>query len=67
MHKNKPQIHSPQQNRKTVLTAAGYFKVFTPVWSLRERDRDRDRDRERERVTALCLCSFTQKGVSGIK
>ena len=34
-HKNYPRTHSPKQNKKTVLTAAAYFKVSTPVRSQR--------------------------------
>ena len=30
MHKNDPQRHSLQQNKKSMLTAAAYFKVSTP-------------------------------------
>ena len=30
-HKNHPRTHSPQQNKKAVLTAAAYFKVSSPV------------------------------------
>ena len=34
VHKNNPQKHSPQQNKKkVVLTTAAYFKVSTPVRS----------------------------------
>ena len=33
VHKNKSQTHSPQQNKKTVLTAAAYFKVPTSIRS----------------------------------
>ena len=31
MHKNNPRTHSPQQNKKAVLTTAAYFEVSTPV------------------------------------
>ena len=31
VHKNNPRTHSPQQNKKAVLTAAAYFKISTPV------------------------------------
>ena len=30
MHKINPQTHSPQQNKKVVLTTAAIFKVSTP-------------------------------------
>ena len=33
MHKKSPRRHSPQQNKKAVLTTAAYFKVSTPVRS----------------------------------
>ena len=33
VHKNNPRTHSPQQNKKAVLTIAAYFKVSTPVKS----------------------------------
>ena len=29
--KNNPRAHSPQYNKKAVLTTAAYFKVSTPV------------------------------------
>ena len=31
--KNNPRTHSPQRNKKAVLTTAAYFKVSTPVRS----------------------------------
>ena len=31
--KNKPRTHSPQQNKKAMLTTAAYCKVSTPVKS----------------------------------
>ena len=31
VHKNNPRMHSPQLNKKVVLTTAAYFKVSTPV------------------------------------
>ena len=34
--KNNPKPHSPQQNKKAVLTAAAYFKVSTLVKSQRQ-------------------------------
>ena len=34
-HKNISQTHSPQQNKKAVLTTAAYFKVSTPMRSRR--------------------------------
>ena len=33
LHKNNPRTHSPQQNKKAVLTVAAYFKGCTPVKS----------------------------------
>ena len=36
VHINDPQTHSPQQNKKAKLTAAAYFKVYTPVRSQRQ-------------------------------
>ena len=33
MHKKNPLRHSPQQNKKAMLTTAAYFKVSTPVTS----------------------------------
>ena len=33
VHKNNPRTHSPQQNKKALLTAAAYFKIFTPARS----------------------------------
>ena len=33
MHKNNAWMHSPQQNKKAVLTTAAYSKVSTPVRS----------------------------------
>ena len=50
--KNNPRTHSPQQNKKAVLTTAAYFKVTTPVRSQR---------------LALRLLSFSKKSVSSIK
>ena len=50
--KNNPRTHSPQQNKKAVLTTAVYFKVTTPVRSQR---------------LALRLLSFSKKSVSSIK
>ena len=37
MYKNNPRMHSTQQNKKTVLTAAAYFKVSTSVMSQRQK------------------------------
>ena len=34
--KYNPRTHSPQQNKKAVLTTAAYFKVSTPVRSQRQ-------------------------------
>ena len=31
VHKNNPQTHSPQQNKKALLTTATNFKVPIPV------------------------------------
>ena len=36
-HKNNPLTHSPQQNKKAMLTAAAYSKVSTPVRSQRQK------------------------------
>ena len=36
VHKNNPRTHSPQQNKKVVLTTAAYFKVSTLVMSQRQ-------------------------------
>ena len=36
VHKNNPQMHSAQQNKKAVLTTAAYFKLSTPVRSQRQ-------------------------------
>ena len=33
VHKNNLRTHSPQENKKAVLTTAAYFKVSTPVKS----------------------------------
>ena len=33
VHKSKPRTHSPQQNKKAVLTTASYFKVSIPLRS----------------------------------
>ena len=33
-HKNKPGTHSPQQNKKAVLTTTANYKVSTPVRSI---------------------------------
>ena len=33
VHKNNPRTHSPQQNKKAVLTTAAYLKVSIPVKS----------------------------------
>ena len=38
-HQNNPQILSPQENKKAVLTAAIYFKVSTLVQSQRQKPR----------------------------
>ena len=35
-HKNNPRAHSPQQNKKAVLTTAAFFKVSAPVRSQRQ-------------------------------
>ena len=37
--KNNPRTHSPQQNKKAVLTTTAYFKVSTPVRSQRQYSR----------------------------
>ena len=34
--KSNPRAHSPQQNKKSVLTTAAYFKVSTLVRSQRQ-------------------------------
>ena len=34
--KNNPMSHSPQQNKKAVLTTGVYFKVSTPIRSQRQ-------------------------------
>ena len=39
MYKNNPRMHSTQQNKKTVLTTAAYFKVSTSVMSQRQKKR----------------------------
>ena len=36
MLKNNLPTYSPQQNKKAMLTTAGYFKVSTPVRSQRQ-------------------------------
>ena len=33
LHKNNPRTHSPQQNKKAVLTVAAYLKDCIPVRS----------------------------------
>ena len=36
VHKNNPRMHSPQQNKKAMLTTAAYFKVSSSVRSQRQ-------------------------------
>ena len=53
VHKNNPRMHSPQQNKKAVLTKAAYLKVSSRKVA--------------GTIIVLLLPSFTKKGVSGIK
>ena len=39
VHKNNPRMHSPQQNKKVVLTTAAYFKVSTSIRPQRQQPR----------------------------
>ena len=54
MSRNNPRTHSPQKNKKTVLTTAAQFQ------SLYSR-------KVAETIITLRLPWFTKKGVSGIK
>ena len=38
MHKTNPRRHSPQQNKKPMLTTAAYFKVSTPIEIVKNRN-----------------------------
>ena len=42
MHKTNPRRHSPQQNKKPMLTTAAYFKVSTPIEIVKNRNSKKD-------------------------